>query len=109
MLSTGDMGSELLRLLAASRCRQTRACPQPAKSAGLTFIAGDLAKPESFTPAFQVAKKLFLLTGYDADMSELQRNAIAAARAAGVTHGVNVSAFASSRVPIGRWHRQVEK
>jgi uncharacterized protein YbjT (DUF2867 family) len=42
----------------------------------------------------------------------LQRNAIAAARAAGVTHVVKVSAFAASdhsNAPIGRWHYQVEK
>ena len=45
-------------------------------------------------------------------MVELQHNAIVAARAAGVTHVVKVSAFAASdhsRAPIGRWHYQVEK
>jgi uncharacterized protein YbjT (DUF2867 family) len=43
---------------------------------------------------------------------ELQRNALAAARAAGVTHVVKASAFAAtahSRAPIGRWHFQIEK
>lgn len=45
-------------------------------------------------------------------MVPLQHNAIAAARAAGVTHVVKVSAFAASdhsNAPIGRWHYQVEK
>jgi uncharacterized protein YbjT (DUF2867 family) len=45
-------------------------------------------------------------------MVELQHNAIAAARAAGVEHVVKVSAFAASghsRAPIGRWHYQIEK
>jgi uncharacterized protein YbjT (DUF2867 family) len=45
-------------------------------------------------------------------MVTLQHNAIVAARAAGVTHVVKVSAFAASdhsRAPIGRWHYQVEK
>ena len=45
-------------------------------------------------------------------MVELQHNAIAAARDAGVTHVVKVSAFATSdhsKAPIGRWHHQVEK
>ena len=45
-------------------------------------------------------------------MVALQHNAIAAARAAGVTQVVKVSAFAASdhsRAPIGRWHHQVEK
>ena len=58
------------------------------------------------------AQKLFLLTSYYEDMVTLQHNAIAAARAAGVTHVVKVSAFAAtghSRAPIGRWHYQVER
>jgi uncharacterized protein YbjT (DUF2867 family) len=45
-------------------------------------------------------------------MIELQHNAIVAARAAGVSHVVKVSAFAASdhsRAPIGRWHYQVEE
>ena len=45
-------------------------------------------------------------------MVELQHNAVAAARAAGVAHVVKVSAFAASdhsNAPIGRWHYQVEK
>jgi uncharacterized protein YbjT (DUF2867 family) len=45
-------------------------------------------------------------------MVELQHNAIVAARAAGVTHVVKVSAFAASdhsKAPIGRWHHEVEK
>jgi uncharacterized protein YbjT (DUF2867 family) len=55
---------------------------------------------------------LFLLTHYLEDMVALQHNAIAAARAAGVTHVVKVSAFAASdhsKAPIGRWHHHVEK
>jgi uncharacterized protein YbjT (DUF2867 family) len=50
---------------------------------------------------------VFLLTHDLEDMVELQHNAIAAARAAGVTHVVKVSAFAASdhsKAPIGRWH-----
>jgi len=62
--------------------------------------------------AFEGTKTLFLLTHYLEDMVELQHNAIAAARAAGVNHVVKVSAFAASdhsKAPIGRWHYQVEK
>src|SRR6185295_19750623 len=78
----------------------------------ITWIAGDLAKTETLTTVFEGAKSLFLLTHYLEDMVELQHNAIAAARAAGVTHVVKVSAFAASdhsNAPIGRWHYQVEK
>jgi uncharacterized protein YbjT (DUF2867 family) len=64
------------------------------------------------TTVFDGARTLFLLTHYLEDMVELQHNGIAAARAAGVTHVVKVSAFAASdhsNAPIGRWQYQVEK
>ena len=63
-------------------------------------------------PVFEGAETLFLLTHYYEDMIELQHNAIVAARAAGVTQVVKVSAFAASdhsRAPIGRWQYQVEQ
>jgi len=112
---TGAVGSELLRLLsqAGVATRALTRNPQKAPTLpGITWVAGDLAKPETLTPAFEGAQKLFLLTSYYEDMVTLQHNAIAAARAAGVTHVVKVSAFAASdhsRAPIGRWHYQVEK
>ena len=112
---TGAVGSELLRLLsqAGVATRALTRNPQKAPTLpGVTWVAGDLAKPETLTPAFEGAQKLFLLTSYYEDMVTLQHNAIAAARAAGVTHVVKVSAFAASdhsRAPIGRWHYQVEK
>jgi uncharacterized protein YbjT (DUF2867 family) len=87
--------------------------PQRAQTLpGITWIAGDLTKPETLTAAFEGARKLFLLTSYYEDMVELQHNAIAAARAAGVTQVVKASAFGASdhsRAPIGLWHYQVEK
>ena len=112
---TGAVGSELLRLLsqAGVATRALTRNPQKAPALpGITWVGGDLAKPETLTPAFEGAQKLFLLTSYYEDMVTLQHNAIAAARAAGVTHVVKVSAFAASdhsRAPIGRWHYQVEK
>jgi uncharacterized protein YbjT (DUF2867 family) len=79
---------------------------------GITWVYGDLAKPETLTAAFEGVETLFLLTHYFEDMVELQHNAIVAARTAGVTHVVKASAFAAtahSKAPIGRWHYQVEK
>jgi len=79
---------------------------------GVTWVAGDLRKPETLPGAFEGIKTLFLLTHYLEDMVELQHNAIAAARAAGVKHVVKVSAFAASghsNAPIGRWHYEIEK
>jgi uncharacterized protein YbjT (DUF2867 family) len=112
---TGAVGGELLRLLSEAGV-STRALtrnPQKAqKLPGVTWVAGDLAKPETLPTVFEGAQKLFLLTSYYEDMVTLQHNAIVAARAAGVTHVVKVSAFAASdhsRAPIGRWHYQVEQ
>ena len=112
---TGGIGSELLRLLsqAGVPARALVRNPQKAqKLPGITWIAGDLSRPETLTTAFQGVKTLFLNTSYYEGMVALQHNAIAAARAAGVTHVVKVSAFAASdhsQAPIGRWHYQVEK
>ena len=112
---TGGVGSELLRLLskAGIATRALARHPQRAQALpGITWIAGDLSKPETLTSAFEGARTLFLLTSYYEDMVELQHNAISAARAAGVTYVVKISAFAASdhsRAPVGRWHYQVEQ
>ncbi len=112
---TGAIGSELLRLLshAAVPARAlTRNLQKAQTLPGITWVVGDLARPETLATAFEGAETVFLLTHYLEDMVELQHNAIAAARAAGVTHVVKVSAFAASdhsNAPIGRWQYQVEK
>ena len=112
---TGLIGGEVLRGL-SERGAPARGLTRDLKKAqnmrGVTWVAGDLGKPETLPAAFEGAKTLFLLTHYLEDMVELQHNAIVAARAAGVTHVVKVSAFAASdhsNAPIGRWHYYVEK
>jgi len=110
--STGLIGSEVLRRLSQSGVPAralTRDLQKARQMPGVTWVRGDLAKPDTLPGAFEGIKTLFLLTHYLEDMVELQHNAIAAARAAGVNHVVKVSAFAGSRAPIGRWHHQVEK
>jgi len=112
---TGAIGGELLRLLSRAGIPARALARDPDKGQtlpGITWIAGDLSKPESLPPAFDDVGKLFLLTSYYEDMVELQHNAIVAARAAGVSHVVKVSAFAAtdhSLAPVGRWHYQVEQ
>jgi uncharacterized protein YbjT (DUF2867 family) len=112
---TGGVGSELLRLLSQAGVTTRALVRNPKKAqelSGVTWMVGDLAKPDTLTPAFENASTLFLLTSYYEDMAELQHNAIAAALAADAGHVVKVSAFAASghsRAPIGRWHYQVEK
>ena len=112
---TGAIGSELLRLLSEAEIPARALTRNPNKAQKLphiTWVVGDLARPETLPAAFEGIKSLFLLTHYFEDMVELQHNAIVAALAAGVTHVVKVSAFAAtphSRAPIGRWHYQIEK
>ena len=112
---TGTIGSELLRLLSEAAIPARALIRNPNKVQKLpyiTWVIGDLSLPETLSVAFEGAKTLFLLTHYFEDMVELQHNAIVAAREAGITHVVKVSAFAAtahSRAPIGRWHYQVER
>jgi uncharacterized protein YbjT (DUF2867 family) len=112
---TGAIGGELLRLLSQAGISARALARDTSKAQavpGITWVAGDLSKPATLSPAFEGAEKLFLLTSYYEDMVELQHNAIVAARAAGISHVVKVSAFAAtdhSRAPVGRWHYQVEQ
>ena len=80
---TGLIGGEVLRRLSLARV-PARALTRDLKKAhnmpGITWVGGDLAKPETLTPAFEGAQKLFLLTSYYEDMVTLQHNAIVAAR-----------------------------
>jgi pyruvate carboxylase len=88
---TGVIGSELLRLLSQARIPARALVRNPNKAQelpGITWVVGDLARPEVLTTAFEGAKTVFLLIHYFEDMVELQHNAIVAARAAGVTHVV---------------------
>jgi uncharacterized protein YbjT (DUF2867 family) len=112
---TGLIGSEVLRLLSQSgvaACALTRN-PQKAKTMpGITWVAGDLAKPATLPAAFRGAKTLFLNSAISEDLVALQNNGIAAARAAGVNHIVKLSAFGASdhsKAPICLMHYQVEK
>jgi uncharacterized protein YbjT (DUF2867 family) len=112
---TGLIGSEVLRLLSHSgvaACGLTRN-PQKAKTIpGITWVAGDLAKPDTLPAAFRGARTLFLNSAVSEDLVALQNNGIAAARAAAVKHIVKLSAFGASdhsKAPICLMHYEVEK
>ena len=112
---TGLVGSEILRLLSQSgvaACALTRN-PQKAKPLpGITWVAGDLTKPDTLPAAFRGAKTLFLNSAIGEDLVALQNNGVAAARAAGVKHIIKLSAFGASnhtKAPICAMHYQVEK
>jgi uncharacterized protein YbjT (DUF2867 family) len=112
---TGLIGSEVLRLLSESGVTALALTrnPQKAKTLpGITWVAGDLAKPDALPAAFRGAKTLFLNSAISEDLVALQSNGVAAARAAGVQHIVKLSAFGASdhsKAPICLMHYQVEQ
>ena len=112
--ATGKIGSELVRLL-AERGAAVRALARHAgrgeETPGVEWMAADLARRENLGPAFASAEKLFLLTANSEDMVRLQKNAIAAARQAGVRQVVKLSALGASdhsQSVIGLWHYNVD-
>ncbi len=113
--STGLIGSEVVRLLSQAGVPAGALVRNPSrgqKLPGITWVSGDLAKPENLPSVFAGCMKLFLLTGNGENAAELQQHAIAAARQAGVAHVVKLSAFGASphsNSMIGRIHYQIEK
>lgn len=98
----GERGEKVRALV-----RDTRKATQ--LGAAVEVVAGDLARPETLGPAFAGIEKVFLVTtGPEA----LERNAIDAARTAGVRRVVKLSSmgFGPRRdaLAIGGWHRAVE-
>jgi uncharacterized protein YbjT (DUF2867 family) len=112
---TGMVGGEIVRLLSqnGTAARALVRNPKNAKNQPvITWVTGDLAKPETLPAAFEGAKTLFLISSIAEDTVALQHNAIEAAREAGVTHIVKLSAFGASnhsKAPICVWHYQIEQ
>jgi len=112
---TGAIGGEVVRLLsrAGTPARALiRNQNQQQELPGITWVPGDLDKPATLPPAFANCSTLFLLSGNGENAGELQHNALAAARQAGIAHVVKLSAFGASPKSnslIGRLHSQIEK
>jgi len=112
--ATGKIGSELVRLLAERRetVRAVSRQIRPGEALpGVERVAADLAQREGLRPVFDGADRLFLLTANSDDMVRLQKNALEAARQAGVKHVVKLSALGASdhsQSVIGLWHYNVE-
>jgi uncharacterized protein YbjT (DUF2867 family) len=112
---TGAIGGEVVRLL--SRANEParaviRNPKQRQELSDITWVSGDLSKPATLPAAFAGCTKLFLLTPNGENAGELQHNALAAAREAGIAHVVKLSAFGASPKSnslIGRIHYHIEK
>jgi uncharacterized protein YbjT (DUF2867 family) len=113
--ATGKIGSELVRRL-AERGEAVRAVSRHVERGedlpGVERVAADLTQRESLVAAFASAERLFLLTANSEDMVRLQKNALEAAREAGVRHVVKLSALGASehsKSVIGLWHYNIER
>jgi uncharacterized protein YbjT (DUF2867 family) len=113
--STGTIGSELVRLLAAAGA-DTRAIYHRAESgarpAQVRFFRADLADPMQAEGALAGGSSLFLLTGNEAGFLEVQLTVVEAAQRRGIRHLVKLSALGASdhsKSGIGRDHWTVEQ
>ena len=95
--ATGTVGSELVKQLveAGRSVRALARDPTKARKLGeaVDVAIGDLAKPETLSEAFAGAENVFVLAPPVANMEELEANAFAAAKEAGVKHIVYLSNF----------------
>src|SRR5438094_4734643 len=113
--STGTIGSELVRLLAAAGA-DTRAIYHYADGASrpppVSFFRADLADPTQAEAALAGALSLFLLTGNEPGFLQVQRTVVEAAQRRGIRHLVKLSALGASdhsKSGIGRDHWAVEQ
>jgi uncharacterized protein YbjT (DUF2867 family) len=111
--ATGNIGRELIKLLAATKTSARAVTREPAKlnDAGIPVVQGDFSDPASLDRAFEGANHLFLLASNSPDQVKQECNAIEAAKRANFHHIVKLSALGAaptSPVQLGRWHAEAE-
>lgn len=113
--ATGTIGAHLVRVLSERGVAVRALSREPSRGEelpGVSWARGDLADRESLGEPFAGVERLFLLTGNGEDMVRLQKNALRAAREAGVLHVVKLSALGASdhsKSVLGVWHWVVER
>jgi (4-alkanoyl-5-oxo-2,5-dihydrofuran-3-yl)methyl phosphate reductase len=92
--ATGTIGSHLIPRLVGRGARVRALVRDPRKAAalgsGFEVVTGDLARPETITPALAGADKVFVVAN-GTSVAELEGNVYAAARGSGVRHIVKIS------------------
>ncbi|MCP2165653.1 SDR family oxidoreductase [Goodfellowiella coeruleoviolacea] len=109
--ATGTIGSDVVRLLAASG-EQVRAMVRtPAKAAtlpaGVEVVRADFTDPTSLVTAAEGATTVFLLTAPGPQVARHDTAMLTAARSAGVRKVVKLSAIGTgdtSAAEVGNWH-----
>lgn len=110
--ATGNIGSEVVRLLRAKSVATRVLVRNKAKAAstfgdGVEVVAGDLRDPASLPAALEGVDKVFLVTALALDQVAMRNTLIDAAAQAGVKHVVmstGIGAAPDAPVQFGRWH-----
>jgi uncharacterized protein YbjT (DUF2867 family) len=112
----GTVGSEVVRQLESTRAPFraayfSRGKVDAARARGLDAVLIDYSRPETLRAACQGSDRLFLLGPSAANQTQLERNAVEAAKAVGVRHIVKLSVWgaAEEAFEFAKVHRPVEK
>jgi uncharacterized protein YbjT (DUF2867 family) len=112
----GTVGSELIKQLEAAKAPFraayfSEAKAKAARNRGIDTVIIDYNRPETLKKAFQGCDELFLLGPTAPNQTQLELNAVEAAKAAGVRHIVKLSVPAADEgeYTLAKIHRSVEK
>ncbi len=110
--ASGTLGSEVIRQLASAMAPFCAAYfsnkkAEAARATGIEAVVIDYNRPETLQAAFQGCDKLFLLGPNALNQSELERNAVEAAKAAGVRHIVKQSVVEPPKSHTA-WRRSID-
>lgn len=114
--ASGTVGSEVVKQLGAANAPFraayfSRQKAEAARTRGIDAVVIDYSNPETLRAAFQGCDKLFLLGPTLPNQTQLELNAVEAAKQAGIPHIVKQSVMAAheERYIIARVHRPVER
>jgi len=112
----GNIGTELVRELASRSADFTSGYRKAedvtaAQSEGRKAVIADYARPETLQRAFEGVNKAFFVTPPTANLEELERNVVDAAKSAGVEQLVKLSVWGADKGEFifGRPHQAVER
>ena len=112
----GTVGGEVIKQLESAKAPFHAAYfsnekADAARARGIETVLIDYNRPETLQAAFQGCDKLFLLGPNALNQSELERNAVEAAKVAGVRHIVKQSVLGADEesYSLATIHRSVEK
>jgi uncharacterized protein YbjT (DUF2867 family) len=112
----GTVGSELTKQLESENARFraaffSKAKADASRARGMDALSVDYSLPETLRAAFQGCDKLFLLGPNAPNQTQLELNAVEAAKVAGVRHIVKLSVLGAEEegFALARVHRAVER